>query len=421
VKLLARAKRAAAMAMHVGKRLELPLVDFGVRRTAAIVRYHSISDAADGNHLYVSPAVAMPPAVFAEQVAFMARRYRCVTMDDVHEALARGRSLPDNALVITFDDGYRDNYEAAFPILRAHGVPATFYLTTGCLDGGPPLWMTELRYLVYGVRRPTVVDPVTGAAYPVGVARACERAIAGLKQTLVGRGHAERQAVLAELRRQSGARREGVRDRMLTWSEARKMRDGGMQIGAHTITHPRLPSVTSGEALEELAGCRDELRARLSTAIEHFAYPNPGDGQHWDERIRALVAATGYATAVTSTAGYVRGCDDPLALARMNSAARRRALAWDLEREALRESLRTPADAPERDIDAMAAAELEADAGLVAARVATALARVSSARRGALATALQQHRTLLNGVMCELRTAEQVLDRHHPRVTGGAE
>src|SRR5688572_18847729 len=213
--------------------------------------------------------------------------------------------------------------------------------------------MTELRHLVYGVHRRTVTDPASGAVHELGSARACERAIRALKHTLVTRGHGDREAILADLRQQSVASGRAVRERMLTWHHVREMHAGGMRFGAHTVTHPRLTTIPRDEAFDEIAASRDELRARLGAPVDHFAYPNPADGLHYDEAVRGLVAAAGFATAVTSSAGYVEGCDDRYVLARMNPTARSHALAWDLERQALRFALSAPARnaRPRRDVD----------------------------------------------------------------------
>lgn len=413
-------KRALGTALHLGKRLRLGAVDFGAHRKAAIVRYHSVSEAAQGNHLYVNPGLAVTPAVFSEQIAFLVRCYHCVTMDDVHEALVTGRPLPANAVAVTFDDGYRDNYEIAYPILKAHGVSATFYVTTGSLDGGPPLWMTELRHLVYGVRRPTVTDPATGAVHELGSATARERAIRSLKHTVVTRGHADREAILADLRQQSAASPRAVRERMLTWTQVCEMHAGGMRLGAHTVTHPRLTTLPRDEAFDEIATSRDDLRARLGASVDHFAYPNPADGVHHDDAVRRLVAAAGFATAVTSTAGYVEGCDDRYGLARMNPSSRARALAWDVEREALRFALSAqPPDAgPPCDRD-RALIRHVIDLNEDAARLMRVLAH-AAAQGDADAEGLRRQQSLLNEVLFEVRAARHALAQHQGvAVSGG--
>ena len=146
--MLARScKLIGRRALYAAKLAHLPWADFGQGRLAAIVRFHSVSAEADGTYSWIGPNICMAPEVFERQIAFLARHYGCISMDQLLEALSAGRPLPRNAVVVTFDDGYRDNYDVAFPILRRHKVPAMFYVTTGALEGGEPLWPSQARYL----------------------------------------------------------------------------------------------------------------------------------------------------------------------------------------------------------------------------------------------------------------------------------
>jgi peptidoglycan/xylan/chitin deacetylase (PgdA/CDA1 family) len=122
---------------------------------------------------------------------------------------------------------------------------------------------------------------------------------------------------------------------MLTWKEVREMYREGMEFGAHTVTHPLLPSIPLDEAREEIAGSKAELEARLHAPIRHFAYPNPGDGTHASTAVKGLVGAAGFATGVTSRGSYVMAGDDRLEYRRLATSAKSWSLPWDLERDAL--------------------------------------------------------------------------------------
>jgi peptidoglycan/xylan/chitin deacetylase (PgdA/CDA1 family) len=389
-----RVKPVAQFAVYWGKRAALPCLDFGQDRLVAIARYHSVSEPSGPIRRFVKPNIVVAPPVFERQVAFLAARYRCVTMDQVVEALEGGRALPRNAAVITFDDGYRDNHEHAYPILRKHGVPAIFYVAAEPLDGGVPLWTSEIRYLVHATNRPLLAHPVTGAALDVGSPTAREAAIRALAVTLVQVPRAARQAALVELRQAAAADPRPLRRLMLTWAQVREMRRGGMQFGSHTVSHPLLPAMPADEARDEIAGSRAELAARLRDPILHFSYPNPGDGVHCTAAVRRLVADAGYTSAVTSGQGYVGRHDDRFALARLTVAGRRWTIAWDLERDALRQAIiRLPFGAPAAGGDAEEAA---LDAGDVAlqdqrARLATVLDAMRAGRERSFAHALGEH------------------------------
>jgi peptidoglycan/xylan/chitin deacetylase (PgdA/CDA1 family) len=320
--------------------MEAGLLDFGDHRLVAIVRFHSVSDARDANHLYVNAGIAVTPETFERQVAFLAAQYCCLRMDDVAEAVESGRPLPRNALVVTFDDGYRDNYEHALPILRRHGVPAMFYVVSGCVAEGRPLWTAALRSAVHRATARRLDDPAAARSYDLSSSLGREVAIAGLKEQLVAMPRRQREDTLAEIVARCAP--EGPTPRvMLDWDEIRVMRANGMDVGAHTVSHPRLPVLPPAEAAAEIRESREQLAAGLGEPIEHFSYPNPAKGLHVDSAVRRLVVGAGYRTAVTSAAGYVRSGDDRFELHRLVVGARPWDVAWDVERPALGDTVWT--------------------------------------------------------------------------------
>ena len=381
---------------YVAKRAGVPGLDFSDRRLVAILRYHSISDATDGNDLYVSPAVAHSPAVFERHVAMLARCYRCVTMDDVLEAMAGGRPLPAGAVAITFDDGYRDNYSRAYPILRRHGVPATFYLTSGCLDGAEPLWTSQIRYVIQRTERADLMEPVTGAWLHLESQADRARAIGRLKTTLEGLTRVDRAAALRELARQAAVDLDPLRERFLRWSEVEEMQRGGMLIGSHTLSHPRLPAVSIDEARREIADSRAELSGRLRREVRHFAYPNPGDRTHSTAGLRALIAESGYATAVTSQQGYVKAGDDALQLGRLSVGASAFQIPWDLERDILRTVPWLSPPPRHAGVGVPAPVFDEAQLAAMGRRVQAVLTRLRAAEQHAMREVLQQQASALH-------------------------
>jgi peptidoglycan/xylan/chitin deacetylase (PgdA/CDA1 family) len=332
------AKGLARWGFYWARRLHLPGADRGGERLAVIVRFHSVSGPAQRHHLYVAPNISVAPDVFDRQIAFLARQYRCVSMDVLAEALASGRRPAPSTAVVTFDDGYRDNFERAYPILRAHGVPAIFYLATGSIDGGEPMWPSLLRYLVYssGAR---LTGPFPGGSLDVGTAPLKERAIRQLKAWMVALPGPERQAALRELQARVGADQDFLRAQMLSWKDVREMSAGGMLFGAHTVSHPLLPSIPLAEAADEIRTSKSVLEGALGRRVDHFSYPNPGSGVHCSPAVKAIVAEAGFATAVTSVEGYVDGHQDRLELPRVRIGLRATDVAWDIERLALQQAL----------------------------------------------------------------------------------
>ena len=339
--MLARScKLLVRRAFYGAKVANLPWADFGNGRRAAIVRFHSVSQAADGTQRWIAPNICVSPRVFDQQIAFLARRYRCISMDELLEALLSGQPLPRNAAVVTFDDGYRDNYDVAYPILRRYRVPAIFYVATGALEGGEPLWPSEIRYLAHAAGS-RISGPFPAGRYDLTSPALRERAARELKQWLVALPTRERQEAMRELRRRAASDLRLLRDGMMTWAQVREMRAGGMLFGAHTVTHPLLPSIPLAEAREEIVSSKQALEAELSESVLHFSYPNPGSGVHWSPAVRQLVREAGFFTATTSQSGYVKAGDDLFSLRRLRVGQSAWDIAWDVEADAVRAALKS--------------------------------------------------------------------------------
>jgi peptidoglycan/xylan/chitin deacetylase (PgdA/CDA1 family) len=301
-----------------------PARDDAAAPRAWILSYHSVGvpDGAGGR--YASPAVTVAPAAFECHVAYLARHFRIVSMDGIADWLA-GRLRPGRPVVaITFDDGYRDNYQYAFPILRRYRVPATFYVVTDAIGNTRPLWTVELRELVHRARRRGVTAArLLDRPVDLGSEQAAEQTLRALTRTLRSLDRKTREEALAGLRGDLLAQDDGRRPAvMMSWDELREIRRAGMVIGSHTMTHPALPDIPPDEAALEIAGSKARLEAELGGRVAHFAYPDPGGHVQVSEALRALVRDAGYLTARTSRKGVVRPDADRFALHGFSVGAR---------------------------------------------------------------------------------------------------
>ncbi len=139
-------------------------------RGAVVLMYHSV--ATPERRLLQDPAMAMPAKTFAAQMSFLSKRRRVISLDALNEVLTKGESPAPGSVVITFDDGYLDNYEVAAPILAEHYLPATVFLATGYIERVENMWIDvlhgafrtrtqqrlELAGSVFDLTRPPQVD-----------------------------------------------------------------------------------------------------------------------------------------------------------------------------------------------------------------------------------------------------------------------
>lgn len=257
----------------------------------------------------------MHAARFDALLGWMKSWFQVLPLDEAARRLAEG-SLPARAAVLTFDDGYADNHEVALPLLQRHGLPCTFFIATSFLDGGR-MWNDTLIESLRLSRLPEL--DLRGLADAQGidlghhVLPAELAARSALLHSLIPRvkylaPQARRDCVTAIAAR---AEVTPPDDLMMSSAQVRALRAAGMQIGAHTQTHPMLASLTLAEAADEIAGSRDLLQALLGERVGLFAYPNGKPGKDYLPEVHpALVRELGFDAAVSTTWGASRHGDD---------------------------------------------------------------------------------------------------------------
>lgn len=219
-----------------------------------------------------------------DQLATLARCAEVIDVGDLPTAIdaKQGRRV-----LLTFDDGYRDNYEIAFPLLRKHGLTATFFLATDFLDRPGPSWWDEIAWMVWhassdapGRTAPNDSGSAVGVSLlPGGVSLAPANRDATMVE-LIARykalPEAEAERYLEELAVALGSgrcRQSDTQDLWMTWEMAREMHAAGMSIGGHTASHPVLVRLPAERQREEIVGCAQRLREELGAPMRWFAYP----------------------------------------------------------------------------------------------------------------------------------------------------
>ena len=310
-----------------------------VRRNRAIVlRYHAVAPDEMPFPAYAGPEITIPRAIFAAQMRFVRRSYTAVPLGTIVEAVARGEAPPAGTVAITLDDGYADNYEQAFPVLRALGLPATVYVVTETLDDGPPLWMSELRAAVVASRAPTLrVEIAGGYEFALGGELERRQTIKELTNLLVPVDAALRRRILTTIRHELAANGTAeLAHTVLSAAQIRELHAGGITIGAHSQTHSNMTLISPDQARAEIGGSRDQLEALLGAPVRDFAYPNAGGRYpHCNDAVATIVRQLGLRSAVTSHPGVIGAGANPFLLPRLGVAPRlyrEAALAVTIER-----------------------------------------------------------------------------------------
>ena len=217
-----------------------------LRNAAVIVAFHRVQDTAGSDGLTIGVAM------FERYCRFFRRHFRVVSLRDLLHRLERGLAL-DRDLAITFDDGYRDNFENAVPVLEKLSLPATFFVVSQWIGTDVVPWW----------------DRAQGARHP-----------------------------------------------WMTWDQVRSLHRKGFDVGAHTRTHVDLGQVSEAEAREEVVGARLELEGQLAAPVELFAYPY-GGRNHLADANRNLVKAAGFRCCCSCFGGVNAVGTDPFHLGRI--------------------------------------------------------------------------------------------------------
>ncbi|MFC0134197.1 carbohydrate esterase family protein [Massilia eurypsychrophila] len=261
--------------------------------------------------------LAGPDRLFPEQVdarrveqhmQLVHRWFRVMPLTEAVRRLAE-RSLPPRAACITFVDGYADSAEVALPILRRHGVNATFFVASGFLDGGC-MWNDAVIEAVRNAPGDRIDLGRAGFGIldigcPVRRRAVIDMLIAALKY-LPPEERIERVKRMAQR----------FTPTMLSSDQLIALHRAGMEIGAHTISHPILASISNAAARAEIAGGRARLQDIIQAEVKMFAYPNGRPGHDFEERHAAMLRSQGFAGAVTTAWGAARAGSDPFYLPR---------------------------------------------------------------------------------------------------------
>jgi peptidoglycan/xylan/chitin deacetylase (PgdA/CDA1 family) len=216
-----------------------------------VLMYHKINDR-PGN------SVTVPTGLFAEQMAQLHElRYPVVALETVLAWYGSGAPLPPRSVLITFDDGYRDNLENAVPVLREHGYPAVMFVPIGYLDDTRPL------------------------------------------------PHEERLAT------------RGLVNRTLDWEELAELEGSGIRVESHGISHRPLADLEIDEAAREITISKLRLEEKLGRPVQAFAYAKGAEADYGPVHI-SLVDQAGYEVAFTSVSGANTPSTDPMRLRRYN-------------------------------------------------------------------------------------------------------
>jgi len=288
------------------------------RKRLLVVTYHGVTQSKNPPSAWT----LLPARIFEQQISWLAKYYNPVSLNEVLSAAATDNPLPDHSVLITLDDGFRNNMTVAYPILKRYRIPTVIFLTVDYINSDRFFWVDELLLTILEAGKQQANLRLTNPQANFLFSKKQYYEAYHMEVEYLKRKHGnERSALLQQVVSQVGFDRSTYIDDfgMLTWPEVFKMdKEGLIEFGSHTATH-RILTNTPEELLEgELAGSKIRLEKKLGHEIRAFCYPNGQFGKDYSPEHRKLLAHYGYKCAFATDYGlYNPGKDHPLSIPRV--------------------------------------------------------------------------------------------------------
>lgn len=285
------------------------------RNRPIVLGFHGVTDEAPGSiHNYEGSHLHRP--IFSRLMDHLANRYRLVSLDQIVEWLEGCGELPERAVAVTFDDGYRNVLTQAAPILSGLGVPATVFVTTDFVVEGKMLWPDRVLSALAVTSKDSVIlledgeDKESSIRTNAEKIRTSDKIRAICKSLPDGQRQALVDDIVDQLAVDDAASRNAWGDyEPLGEDDLRELGNHGITVGSHTCSHPVLARCATERMADELRRSKRIIEQITGASCTSFGYPNGAPGDFNDETRREVVAA-GYRCAVTTVKSRVGASQD---------------------------------------------------------------------------------------------------------------
>jgi len=324
-----RKKRWKETVAALSRSLRFPSVFLGLRhpfcgsmQTVMLV-YHRVVPQQTLNEVCSLPQIVTPLDHFEAQLDYLADQYHILSMSEFEKARQERRALPLKTAVITFDDGWEDNYTHAFPALKRRGIPAAIFLSTAYIETGRFFWQEYMVYLIQVWRQRLQSGEITVTEtqqLPPMLKTALlsshgEREVLRLIESLKGEDDNVRAPLLGVLSEKLQSPPYPIHTNgFLNWNQVRIMHAAGIEFGSHAQTHRLMPSLSRDELVREVRESKKQIEAMLGGPVTTFAYPNG----NYNTAVMAELKAAGYQLAATTRRGINTARTNPYELCRIN-------------------------------------------------------------------------------------------------------
>lgn len=261
-------------------------------------------------------------ATFRRQMRWLRSHCTPIAPDDIDDAARRCHRWSRPAVLVSFDDGYRDYHDHAYPVLADERITSVVFLATGSMDRQEMIWTDDVTWVTLRTRRASVELPwAPGTVHAIGDKASRDRLAVTIKAFLKNVPNVERLDWLRQLyvALDCDPRTSGLPRQMLDWDEVRATTEYTV-YGGHTHNHPILSQLEPRQMADEIRLCRDRIVAETGVAPRHFAYPN-GRARDFNATTQALLREHGFTHGYATVEGLHHAGADPLAIQRQHTGA----------------------------------------------------------------------------------------------------
>ena len=301
---------AANVLGHVGALHAICALRTKFSNGVPILAYHRVLDIPDENLFpFDVELVSASVAAFTCQMRYVKENYVPISFTTLLQYVDRGETPPPGSIIVTFDDGFSDNYYNAFPVLKKFDIPATVFLSTGYIDDQEIFWYEKLSYAVMTTKARSVAIPDLAVLKIDETALSRRNTIKTLLNRLKRVPNQVRQTLLDDLFNQLLPNQRGITDARsgpMTWEQIQEMSAYRIEFGSHSVSHPILSMLDSETLKYELEHSKLRIEAMLKKPVQILAYP-VGGAEAFNDNVRLAARSAGYRLGVS----YISGVEKP--------------------------------------------------------------------------------------------------------------
>lgn len=290
------------------------------RKKTIILAYHSITNESKKEQKKHYLELHLNSKKFKRQIEYLTAKYKVISLDTFVESIVNKRKLPLYSVVVTFDDGYMNNFTCAFPILRSLRVPATIFLTTNFIGTQKAFWWDGVEYAIRNIRRENIKLYMDGREVNLSLRDLKDKigSLAYISEFRKNLSEDEGKTFIEEIMRKldcdlNEATQKEKDYLALDWDKVREMKGAGISFGSHTANHVILTRCSKEQAEKEIYESKRKIEAELGEECKFFCYPNG----NFNKTVKEVLMKVGFLCALTLASGMNDLQTDPYEVRRI--------------------------------------------------------------------------------------------------------